>query len=99
MLQILALLLGFGAWGILVVAIAKTKVFTKERLLRLRFVSWFCCAVALYIPSLCQYLEFRVKDYDSVIDCASTYHLLSAALLIVNIVLTVISIALQSKKR
>ena len=62
MLQILALLLGFGAWGILVVAIAKTKVFTKERLLRLRFVSWFCCAVALYIPSLCQYLEFRVAS-------------------------------------
>ena len=99
MLQILTLLLGFLAWGILVVAIVKTKAFTKERLLGLRFVSWLCCAIALYIPSLCQYLEFRVKDYDSVIDCASTYHLLSAILLIVNIVLMLISIALQNKKR
>lgn len=99
MLQILALLLGFLAWGILIIAIVKSKAFAKERLLGLRFVSWLCCAIALYIPSLCQYLEFRAKDYDSVIDCASTYHLLSAVLLIFNIVLTVISIVLQNKKK
>ena len=99
MLQMLDLLLVFLAWGFLVVAIVKNNSFTKERLLRLRFVSWLCCAIALYIPSLCQYLEFRVKDYDSVIDCASTYHFLSAVLLIVNIVLNVISIVLQGKKK
>ena len=99
MLQILDLLLGLLAWSFLIVAIAKNKTFTQERLLGLRFVSWLCCAIALYIPSLCQYLEFRVKDYDSVIDCASTYHLASAVLLIINIVLTVISVALQGKKK
>lgn len=99
MLQIVDLLLGFFAWGVLIVAIVKSKAFTKERLYELRFVSWLCCAIALYIPSICQYLEFRMKDYDSVIDCVSTYHLLSIVLLIVNMVLTVISIALQSKKK
>ena len=99
MLQILDLLLGLLAWSFLIVAIVKNKTFTQERLLGLRFVSWICCAIALYIPSLCQYLEFRVKDYDSVIDCASTYHFLSAVLLIVNSVLTVISIALQGKRK
>ena len=99
MLQILDLLLGLLAWGILIVSIAKNKTFTRERMIGLCFASWLCCAIALYIPSLCQYLEFRVKDYDSVIDCVSTYHLLSAVLLTVNIVLTVVSIVLQSRKK
>ena len=99
MLQILDLLLGFLAWGILIVLIVKSKSFTQERILGLYSISWICCAIALYIPSLCQHLEFKAKDYDSVIDCASTYHLLSAILLVGNIVLTMISIILQLRKR
>ena len=97
MLQISALLMGFVAWGVLIVSIMKNKTFTQERKLGLYSVSWVCCAIALYIPSLCQHLEFKAKDYSGVIDCASTYHLLSAVLLVVNLLLTMISVLLQRR--
>lgn len=99
MLQIFALLAGLIAWGILIVSIAKNNAFTRERMLGFRFVSWLCCAVSLYIPSLSQFLECRARDYDGVLDCVSTYHLLSVILLAVNVVLTVISTALQKKHK
>ena len=97
MLQVIDLLFGILAWGILIISIVKNKAFTKERILGLQSISWICCAIALYIPSLCHYLEYRVKDYDSVIDCVSTYHFLSVVLLGANIVLTVISSVLKRR--
>ena len=91
MLQLLALLFGLCSWGILFLAIRKRKKWYS--------LSWFCCAIALYIPSLCQFLEFRVKDYASVIDCAATYHLLSAILLFGNLILTIIAFITGMKKQ
>ena len=99
MFQIFALPAGLIAWGILIVSIAKNNAFTRERMLGFRFVSWLCCAVSLYIPSLSQFLEFRARDYDGVLDCVSTYHLLGALLLGGNLVLTGISVVLQNRKK
>lgn len=98
MLQILALLLGFLSWGILVFSIAKRKKNTTAKMYRSCFLSWLFCAAGLYIPSLCQFLEFKADDHASIIDCASTYHLASAGLLLVTFFLTVLSLLLHSKK-
>ncbi|MCI5843082.1 MAG: hypothetical protein MR004_05460 [Clostridiales bacterium] len=98
MLQILALLLGLCAWITLIYSIIERKKHTNERTYALRFLSWCFCAIALYIPSLCQFLEFKADDFDSVIDCAATYHLLSAALLLVTVILTIISMLSKKSK-
>lgn len=97
MLQILALILGLCSWGILIWGIIKREKYTKNDMYELYFRSWFCCAGALYIPSLCQFFEFKTEDYDGLIDCTVTYHLLSTILLFITIILTILSIQLQKK--
>ncbi len=96
MLQIFALLCGLCAWTMGICSIVRQKG-GKERADRLRGWSWFFCAVALYIPALCQFLEFQTNDLAGIIDCVSAYHLLSAILLAVNAILTVISVVSQKK--
>lgn len=97
MIPILALVAGITSWILLDICIVKGKTLTNEKFYRLQSISWMFCAISLYIPSLCQYMELRVKDYDSIIDCTATYHLASAVVLIVTLTLTIISILLKRK--
>lgn len=99
MLQILALLLGFLSWGTLVLSIAKRKKNTAAEMYRSCFLAWLFCAAGLYIPSLCQFLEFKAADFASVIDCASTYHLASVGLLLVTFCLTILTLLLHRKHK
>lgn len=95
MLQILALLLGLAAWGVLIYTIIKKQKISRQKKGFLHTVSWIFCSVSIYIPSLCQNLEFKEKDYDSVIDCVSTYHLASVVVLVMTFILYIISVIIS----
>lgn len=98
MLQLAALALGLCAWITLMSAIAGRKRHTKEQTQFMRFLAWCFCAAALYLPTLAQFLAFRAGDHSEVIDCASAYHLCCAALLAVQMLLTVISLVMKTKE-
>ena len=99
MLQILALLLGLASWGLLIYVVIKKQKLSKQKMGVFQTISWLFCAVSIYIPSLCQHLEFKANDYDSVIDCASTYHLASATVLVVTFVLYIITVTISKNER
>lgn len=98
MLQLIALFLGLGSWALLLFCIFARKSNNSKRRCQCRILSLLLCNVALYLPYLSQHLEFKSKDYDSLIDCVSTYHLSAFALLIVNLFLNVI-LAVMNRKR
>ncbi len=97
MLQILALLFGLVSWSLLVYGIIFRKKATQQIRCRLQITSWILCAVSLYFPYLSQHLELMAKDYDSLIDCASTYHAMAATLLLITLLLQAI-LALLCRK-
>ena len=98
MLQISALIFGLASWGLLIYVIIKKQKLSKQKAGMFQTISWLFCAVSVYIPSLCQYLEFKTNDYSSVIDCVSTYHLASAAVLAVTFVLYIITVMTARNK-
>ena len=98
MLQIMALLFGLASWTILLFSIAKRKQRSKSNLYQMYLVSWMLCTFSIYIPLLCQYASYAKRDYDSVIDCTSTYFLAASVLLGVSLMLTVISLLLSRDK-
>lgn len=98
MLQVVALILGVFSWALLVYRIVANKKLDRSKIFKVQSISWALCAVALYIPSLAQFLEFKENDISAMLDCVSAYHSASFVLLLVNFILSVISV-LMIKKR
>lgn len=90
MIQILAFLLGFFSILTLCLCILKHKQYDNLKKFRLQKMGWCMCAFSLYIPTLSQYMAFCANDYDSMIDCIATYHLMSMFLLIIVSCLSII---------
>lgn len=90
MIQILAFLLGMVSILTLCFCVLKRKQYDYLKKIRLQKIGWCMCAFSLYIPTLSQYMEFCENDYDSMIDCIATYHLMSTFLLIIVSCLSII---------
>lgn len=99
MLQILALILGLSSWGLLIYRIIANKKFDRAKVFKFQSISWVVCAVALYIPSLAQFLEFKENDISAILDCVSAYHMASFILLFVSLVLSIISVLMIKKEK
>lgn len=90
MLPIIALLLGLLSIGSFFLCILKNKQYDLLKKTKFQVIGWCACAFALFIPTLSQYMEFCEKDYDGLIDCISTYYLMSLFLLIIVLCLNLI---------
>ncbi|MCD7858602.1 MAG: hypothetical protein LUH51_00300 [Firmicutes bacterium] len=90
MLELLALLLGLASWCLPILCLLRRKHISHPKISALQSGSLVLCAIALYIPSLSQYLEVLEKDYSAMIDCATAFHLASAVLLAVTLALNLI---------
>lgn len=98
-LQLVSLFLGLMSWILLLYCIIRCKKIDNSRIIKFELLSWIVCAISIYTPWLSQYLELRTGDYDSLIDCTSTYHLATAGLLIVSVILTFILTLLSRNKK
>lgn len=99
MLQTVALILGFFSWALLGYRIVANKKLDRSKVFKVQSISWTLCAVALYIPSLAQFLEFKENDISAMLDCVSAYHLASFVLLLVNLILSVISVLMIKREK
>lgn len=99
MLQILALILGLSSWGLLIYRIIANKKFDRAKVFKFQSISGVLCAVALYMPSAAQYMEFKADDTAAIIDCVPTYYLASFVLLLVTLILSIISVLMIKKEK
>lgn len=89
MIELTALILGLFSWFLLLYCIFKRKHFSQLKIANFQTVSLLLCAIALYLPSLSQQLEFMSNDYDGIIDCVSFFHFASLILLLVTVSLNI----------
>lgn len=82
MLNLLALALGFAAWGFALAGLIR-----KERGKICSGLSWAFCAFALYFPILITDLTMRFEHYGTVEDTIGGYHFGAMVLLLVNLIL------------
>ena len=67
MLELLALLLGLASWCLPILCLLRRKHISRPKISALQSGNLALCAIALYIPSLSQYLGVLEKDYSAMI--------------------------------
>ena len=99
MTVLFALITGLLSWIILLYCIIRCKHFNNLKIAKLQVLSWALCSIALYFPSLTLKLEHLSDNYRGMIDAVSPFHLAELTLLLVNVLLNITLLLINSKSK